>query len=256
MRYFLLRLMLATLLVASTVRAGIPVIDGSNLTQNIMTAMESVAQTLKQVQQYATQIQQYQTQLLQYENMIKNTLAPAAYVWNQAQSTISLLRGATDILHQFKTSAGGLDAYLNNFQDLHYYRNSPCYSATGCSAEEMARMNSDANAAASEAMKKANDSIWKGLDKQQDALQADAARLEQLQSNAQTAEGQMQAIGYAAQIAGEQANQLMQIRQLLIAQQNAIAAKMQADADKEARQQAGDEQFRRGRYNVSSGKSW
>ncbi|MCE1249907.1 MAG: conjugal transfer protein TrbJ, partial [Comamonadaceae bacterium] len=29
--------------------AGIPVIDGTNLAQNIMTAIESVAQTLKQI---------------------------------------------------------------------------------------------------------------------------------------------------------------------------------------------------------------
>lgn len=62
--------------------AGIPVIDGGNLVQNVMTAIESVAQTLKQ-------IEQYQTQLQQYENMLQNTMAPAAYIWDQAQSTIN-----------------------------------------------------------------------------------------------------------------------------------------------------------------------
>jgi len=36
-----------------------------------------VAQTLKQ-------IEQYQTQLQQYENMLQNTMAPAAYIWDQA----------------------------------------------------------------------------------------------------------------------------------------------------------------------------
>lgn len=61
--------------------AGIPVVDGTNLTQNIMSAMESVTQTAKQ-------IQQYQTQLQQYENQLQNTMAPAAYIWDQAQSTI------------------------------------------------------------------------------------------------------------------------------------------------------------------------
>jgi hypothetical protein len=38
----------------------------------------------------------------------------------------------------------------------------------------------------------------------------------------------MQAIGYANQLASQQANQLLQIRGLLIAQQNAIATRMQA----------------------------
>ena len=36
-----------------------------------------MAQTLKQ-------IEQYQTQLQQYENMLQNTMAPAAYIWDQA----------------------------------------------------------------------------------------------------------------------------------------------------------------------------
>ena len=36
-------------LAVTPVQAGIPVIDGTNLSQNIMTAIESVAQTLKQI---------------------------------------------------------------------------------------------------------------------------------------------------------------------------------------------------------------
>ena len=42
-------------LAVTPVQAGIPVIDGTNLSQNIMTAIESVAQTLKQIEQYSTQ---------------------------------------------------------------------------------------------------------------------------------------------------------------------------------------------------------
>jgi P-type conjugative transfer protein TrbJ len=48
----------------------------------------------------------------------------------------------------------------------------------------------------------------------------------------------MQAIGFANQLASQQANQLLQIRGLLIAQQNAVTARMQAEADLEAQQQA------------------
>ena len=42
----------------STAYAGIPVVDGVNLEQNIMSAMEAVAQTTKQIQQYQMQLQQ------------------------------------------------------------------------------------------------------------------------------------------------------------------------------------------------------
>lgn len=78
-----------------TVRAGIPVIDASNLSQTVMTAIENVAQTLKQ-------IEQYQTQLQQFENQLQNTVAPAAYIWDRAQATINGLMGAVDTLNYYK----------------------------------------------------------------------------------------------------------------------------------------------------------
>ncbi len=210
--------------------AGIPVIDGGNLTQNVLTAMESVAQTLKQ-------IEQYQTQLQQYENMLQNTAAPAAYIWDQTSQTMDRLRSAIDTLDYYKRSLGSIDGYLGKFHDVAYYRASPCFSNTGCSEAEWASMNENRRLA-SESQKRANDALFRGLDQQQAALQHDADTLQQLQRHAQGATGQMQAIGYANQLASQQANQLLQIRGLLVAQQNAIATRMQAEADLEAKQQA------------------
>lgn len=221
---------LAGSIIITPAQAGIPVIDGGNLVQNVMTAIESVAQTLKQ-------IEQYQTQLQQYENMLQNTMAPAAYIWDQAQSTINGLMNAVDTLSYYEQQLGSLDSYLGKFQDVAYYRGSPCFSAAGCSDAERAAMDENRRLA-SESQKKANDALFKGLKDQQRNLTADARQLERLQSAAQGANGQMQAIGFANQIAANQANQLLQIRGLLIAQQNAIATRMQAEADREAQQQA------------------
>ncbi|NMG56817.1 P-type conjugative transfer protein TrbJ [Aromatoleum aromaticum] len=215
---------------ATPTYAGIPVIDGANLSQNIMTAIESVAQTLKQIEEYRTQLQQY-------ENQLQNTVAPAAYIWDRAQSTINGLMTAVDTLNYYETQLGSVDAYLSKFQDVAYYRGSPCFSSAGCSDAERAAM-SENRRLGSESQKKSNDALFHGLKKQQDALKADARTLEQLQSSAQGASGQMQALGYANQFASQQANQLLQIRGLLIAQQNALATKMQADADLEAKQRA------------------
>ena len=66
----------------------------------------------------------------------------------------------------------------------------------------------------------------------------------------------MEAIGYANQLASQQANQLLQIRGLLIAQQNAVTTKMQADMAKEAQQEAADSQFLRRNYRASTGRTW
>ena len=61
--------------------------------------------------------------------------------------------------------------------------------------------------------------------------------------NPQSADGQLAAIGYANQLASNQSNQLLQIRSLLIAQQNAVASQMQAEADLEAQYQASRERL-------------
>lgn len=241
-RFLAAKTALAAVLAGSIIasaHAGIPVIDAGNLAQNVMTAMESVAQTLKQ-------IEQYQTQLQQYENMLQNTMAPAAYIWDQAQATISKLVEAQNTLAYYQNQLGSLDNYLSKFQDVAYYRGSPCFNGTGgCTDTEWAAMDENRRLA-SEGQKVANDALFRTLKNQQEALRNDARNLERLQGAAQGAQGQLQAIGYANQLASQQANQLLQIRSLLMAQQTAVGAKMQADADRKAIEQAAHEQLYKG----------
>ena len=78
----------------------------------------------------------------------------------------------------------------------------------------------------------------RGLEVHHADIPLDAAHLELLQSNAQTAEGRMEAIQYANQLASYQSNQLLQMRNMMIAKYNAENAKQQAQVDKEAMQQA------------------
>ncbi|WP_163596344.1 P-type conjugative transfer protein TrbJ [Klebsiella pneumoniae] len=231
-----------------TAQAGIPVIDGTNLSQTTVTAIQQVAQVQKQ-------IEQYQTQLQQYENMLQNSLAPAAYIWDQAQSTINGLMQSMDTLNQLTNQAGSLDAYLNKFQDVSYYKSSPCFTSAGCSDAERAAFEK-AKELGSQSQKAANDALFKSIKNQQDNLQSDSRQLERLQSSAQGARGQMEAIGYANQLASQQANQLLQIRGLLLAQQSASAAKAAADLDEQARKAAGSTEFRAGDVRKSSGQKW
>jgi P-type conjugative transfer protein TrbJ len=229
-------------------QGGIPVIDSANLTQTVMSAVENVAQTLKQIEQYRTQLQQY-------ENMLQNTAAPSAYIWDQAQATMSQLRSAINTLDDYKRQMGSLDGYLAKFQDVTYYRSSKCFSM-GCSKAELDALMQASNTMNSQAQKKANDALFKGLDQQQDAMENDARQLERLQSSAQGATGQMQAIGFANQLASNQANQLLQIRGLLMAQQNAIATRNQVHADREAIESTAAENFRKGEFKPGPARSW
>jgi P-type conjugative transfer protein TrbJ len=228
---------------------GIPVIDVVNIQQNTMAALENVAQTLKQIEEYKTQLQQYQ-------DMLQNTMQPAQYIWDQAQSTIGELMTAVDTLNHYKQQLGSLDNYLQQFQDMDFYKNSPCFTSAGCSPEELAKIEMISELA-SAAQKIANDAVFKGLDKQQDALISDAGTLQQLQSAAQGATGRMEALQYANQFASQQANQLLQIRGLMIAQHNAVTTQMQAQADREARQEAGSRRLRNSRLGKTpSPKTW
>lgn len=232
--------------ITAPIHAGIPTIDAANIIQTTVTAFESVAQTLKQVEQYQKQIEQYATQLQQYENMLQNTMAPAAYIWDQAQLTMNKLMEAQNALAFYQNRLGSLDSYLSKFQDVAYYRSSPCFNGSGgCTEAEWNAMNENRQLA-SESRKKANDDLLKTVRNQQEALKKDASQLQRLQAHAQGAEGQMQALGFANQLAGQQANQMLQIRGILLAQQTALGAKMQADADRQAIEQAAHEQLYKG----------
>lgn len=218
------------------IAGGIPVFDGLNVVQTTISALEDVAAVQKQIQQYQTQLQQYQ-------NMLQNTLTPSNYIWDQAKQTISSLLSAQDTLSYYKQQVGSISQYLDQYKDLNYYLNSSYFSSQGGDASGRQAILT-ANSNAYEARKKANDAVLMNVDKQQAALIDDASTLQQLQQQASGAQGQLQAIQAANQFASAQNNQLLQIRSILIAQQNAEATRQQAIVDKEAQHAAAAQQIR------------
>ena len=66
----------------------------------------------------------------------------------------------------------------------------------------------------------------------------------------------MEAIQHANQLASHQANQLLQLRGLLMAQIAAENARSQTVAAREARQQAMEEQAKESRYKKSDEIDW
>jgi type IV secretion system protein TrbJ len=80
--------------------------------------------------------------------------------------------------------------------------------------------------------------------------------LADLQTQAAGAKGQMEAIQAANQLASAQTNQLLQIRSLLVAQQNAATTLAHAQADKEAQQIAADEKVLARQNTPSPKRIW
>jgi P-type conjugative transfer protein TrbJ len=198
---------------------GIPVIDFSNLTQNVVTA-------LHQVSAYAQQVQQYQLQLQQYANQVKNTVAPVAQVWQASQGAMNSVLGT---VHMFQ-SGSQLQGYLSQFQNVNYWLSAPPSSYAYQTAGSVAQ-------------KQANDAMVKGIVQQQAQIQADAANLQRLQSQAGSADGQMKALMAANELAALQQEQLLQIRALLVQEQQALAARNATLANEEAMREAATKQF-------------
>ncbi|MFI4955338.1 MAG: conjugal transfer protein TrbJ [Gammaproteobacteria bacterium] len=204
--------------------------------------------------QGAEQGLQYSTQLEEYALQIKNakSLLEGQYIWSDAEKTINDLLNTIDTISEIP---GGLDQHLNQFQDIEHYQSSPCFSTSGCTDSERAALQEN-KVAGSSAQKEANDAMINGLALQQTHIEDEAKKLQSLQANATSAEGQMAAIQYANQLASSQTHQLMQIRGLLIAEQMASASRAQVIADREAQQAAAAKQLRAGTYQDSSGRNW
>jgi P-type conjugative transfer protein TrbJ len=233
----------------SPAQAGIPVIDGGNLVQNVISTIESITQTLKQIEEYKTQLEQY-------ENQLQNSLTLSRFEWDDAQTTMRNLRNSVDTLNMYKNRLGSLEKYLEKYQDLAHYENSPCFNESGeCTAEERAAMEANMRLIM-EARKNANDDLFRVVDQQHGLLQDDADTLASLQTNSQSADGQMQALQYANQFASQQTNQLLQIRGMMLAQQNAMATRDAAEADEVARDAALKKRFLRGGYTQSTNDSF
>jgi type IV secretion system protein TrbJ len=244
----LIKFLFLLFLSSPVLKAQIPVTDTVNFSQNLITAVESVAQTLQMIEAYKTQLEQYQ-------NQIQNTLTPPIYLWNEVDKTISNIVGLINTIDSYKNQLGSIDVFLSKFKDINYYKNINCFNGLGCSeAEKMAL--AEAGVLGSESQKKSNDAILRAVAEQQSGLVNDSFMLKNLQSATETAKGRMEALQYGNQLASASANQLMLIRSLLIAQNNAWATRQQAIVDREAQERAADEHFLSGTFRKSPEIGW
>jgi type IV secretion system protein TrbJ len=251
MKYIKTLLLSLTLFLSTNINAGgWPVFDAVHNGQTTLVLAQELLQTAKQVEEYKTQLDQYVQQM-------KDAAAPALYVWDKANATINKIRGLTGTVDGYINKYGNIDRYLSKFQDLNYWKNSPCYKFGGCTAEELQEVH-DAIAFGSESQNESNSDFIRVLQQQQDALEDDAETLGDLQDQAQDADGHMKALQAANQLASAQANQMLQLRSGFNAFANAIIQRQQALQAMEAQAQAAGIALRRDTTRVinSDDKGW
>ncbi len=235
MKRFSVIIATAVVLYSVAANAQIATIDATNIVQSTISAQQAIKQT-------AQQLQEYQTQLRQLQNQIQNTINPSSFQWDDANATINKVLAMVNTLDTFQSQAGSMEAYLSKYSAASQYKTSSCIGSGGCSSAQLQQINAS-QYTGSDSQKIANDNMLLAINVQQQQLQSDASNLVNLQNNAQSSIGQMQALQAANQLASNQAVQLMQIRALMVAQHTAEATRAEAVVDREAQQQAASDAF-------------
>ena len=214
---------------------ALSVIDNSNLAQNIISARESVSQTMNQVQQLQTQLQQYQ-------RMLQDAMNPGQFSWGDIQGTIDQLKNAMNSLKNLGSmggsggaggGGGSLESSLDSFGSYDKYRSGAYYGS-----DNPTELYSG-DLAGSKLQKDSADELLKLVKEQQEALDKYSEELETLKSKAASAQGQQEAIQATNEFSSMQIQLLSQIHALLLAQNTMMAAQVETENNREAQQRMG-----------------
>ena len=213
---------------------ALAVIDSSNLAQNIVSARESVTQTMNQIQQLQTQLQQYQ-------RMLKDAMNPGQFAWGDIQGTIDQIKNTMNSLNNLGgisggmsgSGGGGLDGYLDNFGSYDKYQGGAYYGSDNSTALYAGDL------AGSKLQKDSADELLQLVKEQQEAVDKYSDELETLKSKAANAQGQQEAIQATNEFSSMQIQLLSQIHALLLAQNTMMAAQVETQNNREAQQRMG-----------------
>jgi P-type conjugative transfer protein TrbJ len=223
----------ALLLICShTASAGIPVFDGANLAQ----AITQVVSWGEQLNQMTMQIK---NQLDQYQQMAQNMVNPDYWGFGDVQKTADQLMSTANSLRRMQEDFGSLDDLLAQFQTFDKWQDHPCYKPEGCTDAQFEELKEQQLETEQQAQV-ANEQVMYTMSDQATRLEEDAARLAQIQQQAQSAQGNQQAIQATNQILGNAAEQLMSLRAMMLATATAETTKNQIEANRLAQQRAAD----------------
>lgn len=243
MRITYIKVLAAKLLLLASMQAmawGIPVMDGLNTVQSTISAIEDVTQTIQLADAYKTQLEQY-------EDQRRNSSGPSHWKWDQADRTLDSVLKTVDAISPMFGGQQGIDDYLAGFKGLDSYSNdqlAKCIQSAGCQAAHN-QQQQDTQDIRSQQQVLANQAAIRNVVEQQKLIMQDARQLRYLQEIAQGSEGRMAAIQAGNQLASAQVNNLLQLRTLLLAQQQMQAAQAQAQTESEAQVRARNRQMLR-----------
>jgi len=194
----------------------LPVIDAANLVQNTLTALKTIESVINEVQMLANQVRQIET-------MLQNTRNYGQGIWD-AQALPRLLRLGQVIDQEQAIAYTMVNADSLFRQRYPGYRPVTDWSSTydSWTSTTLDTLRGILNSA--------------GL--QGAEFATEQSRIQALQALSDSAEGRMQALQVGNMMAAEQLQQLVKLRQLVVAQINAQNVYMAAQTSRDAQRAA------------------
>jgi P-type conjugative transfer protein TrbJ len=213
---------------------------------NCGTEFTQLANNVQLVDQLARQVELVQNALLRYENMLLNTKGLDDQLFGDALADLRKVMAALGQARSLSVTSASLDAdFRNKFKDYAAYVKDQL-GVDGL-ADKYQQWSEDTNSSVLTSLKAARE-------QSQQIEGSEATLLQGLEQLATTAEGRMQALQVANQIALAGARQTQKLRQLLTIHLQLQANFIQTQTDREASQGAALNKFvTTGRETVKTG---
>jgi P-type conjugative transfer protein TrbJ len=201
---------------------------GATEPTQIMNNIELGGINLAEIDQLATQIQQLTTQIQQYETMLKNLVSMPFVEWGAVLDCFNSIKDLAKTAQGFAYTLGNLDEeFKAAHPDFESYISGGSSLKPADFAGQYKKWNSEVNDAAKMALKAAGITL--------DGVDKDAQLIDKLKTMSGNANGQLAAVQAGNQFSGLLNKQMIELRQIIATQNNAVNA---YNAAQEAQEQA------------------
>lgn len=226
----------------NAIASGIPTVDIVGNLQRVLQYVEDVAQTAGQAELIANEVQSLYNQTRQIENQLKQLKNLNSYNWQDYLNIINQLDTIAKKADALAFSKANLDGEYVKYRDQAYYDANAEYYKKQKEAQSRWAANASGTTKSSAAV----------LSAQYADLKADSTRLNTLQAASSSVEGEVQAIQAGNQLAAFTSKQLMQVRNLMMNQQQMMIQERAQRAEREALQAAASRKARAIPTNTNS----
>jgi P-type conjugative transfer protein TrbJ len=215
-------------LLVIAVALALPRTGSSGVVGGFATEWTQLANNLQLINSYIRQGEELRQKILMVADMAKNSLNLPMQVFGPIMTDISRLAGVVQNGRALAYSMANLDAeFRNRFRGYGYNANTWFRDYRDWSQTSLDTTLGTLRAA--------------GLQGQQ--LASEQAVLDQLRTMAQSSDGRMKALQVSNQIMEQQVQQLMKLRQLILADLQSKQAYQAAQIQKQASEEAGTERY-------------